>query len=87
MRIDRPPDGRFHNTRHTAVSNLVNVGVPAHEAMGVPGHQTRAGFDRYSIKLHDQTRAALRKTTEYVESLATEPKVLPLSTHNGVAGK
>ena len=48
---------------------------------------TRAVFDRYSIKLHDQTRAVLKKTTEYVESLATEPKVLPLSTHHGVAGK
>src|SRR5262245_24310279 len=27
----------FHNTRHTAVTNLVNAGVPAHEAQGSVG--------------------------------------------------
>jgi integrase len=71
----------FHNTRHTAVTNLVNAGVPAHEAMGVSGHRTRSVFDRYSIKLHEQTRAALRRTTAYVQSLSTQPKVIPLAPH------
>ncbi len=70
----------FHNTRHTAVTNLVNPGVPSHEAMGVSGHRTRSVFDRYSIKLHEQTRAALRKATEYVQGLGKEPKVVQL--HN-----
>jgi hypothetical protein len=48
--------------------------------MGVSG-PTRSVLDRYSIKLHEQTRAALRKTTEYVRNLGTEPKVVPLSSH------
>jgi integrase len=68
----------FHNTRHTAVTNLVNAGVPAHEAMGVSGHRTRSVFDRYSIKLHEQTRAALRKATDYVQGLSSKPKVVQL---------
>ena len=71
----------FHNTRHTAVTNLVNAGVPSHEAMGVSGHRTRSVFDRYSIKLHEQTRAALRKATEYVQGLSKEPKVVQLPSH------
>ncbi len=32
----------FHNTRHSAVTNLVNAGTPAHEAMAVSGHRTRS---------------------------------------------
>ena len=69
----------FHNTRHTAVTNLVNAGVPTHEAMAVSGHRTRSVFDRYSIPLKDQTRAALRRTSEYVASLPTTPTVVPLT--------
>jgi hypothetical protein len=51
----------FHNTRHTAITNLVNAGVPAHEAMAISGHRTRSVFDRYSLPLKAQTRAALER--------------------------
>jgi len=73
----------FHNTRHTAVTNLVNAGVPAHEAMGVSGHRTRSVFDRYSIKLHEQTREALRRATAYVDGLSRKRKVVPLGKKRG----
>src|SRR5262249_34586128 len=68
----------FHNTRHTAVTNLVNAGVPAHEAMAVSGHQTRSVFDRYSLTLKAQTRAALERVTAYTEAHAAAPVVIPL---------
>jgi integrase len=69
----------FHNTRHTAVTNLVNAGVAAHEAMGVSGHRTRSVFDRYSIRVEDQARDALRRATEYTSQLRRRPPtVVPL---------
>jgi hypothetical protein len=68
----------FHNTRHTAVTNLVNAGVPAHEAMAVSGHQTRSVFDRYSLTLKAQTRAALERVTAYAAAHAAAPVIVPL---------
>jgi len=71
----------FHNTRHTSITNLVNAGVAAHEAMAVSGHRTRSVFDRYSIRVEDQTRDALRRATEYTTQLRRQPtKVVPLRT-------
>jgi hypothetical protein len=68
----------FHNTRHTAVTNLVNAGVPAHEAMAVSGHRTRSVFDRYSLTLKAQTRAALERVTAYTQATDAIPVVHPL---------
>jgi integrase len=69
----------WHNTRHTSITNLVNAGVPAHEAMAVSGHRTRSVFDRYSIRVEEQTRNALRRATAYTDQLRQQtPKVVPL---------
>jgi integrase len=68
----------FHNTRHSAVTNLSNAGVPAHDAMEISGHRTRSVFDRYSIGTEKQQRAALRAVSLYTEQVATKTTVVPL---------
>jgi hypothetical protein len=69
----------FHNTRHTAVTNLVNAGVPAHEAMAVSGHRTRSVFDTYALTLKAQTRAALERISEPLPVPVPSPPVVPLA--------
>jgi integrase len=73
----------FHNTWHTAVTNLVNAGVPAHEAMAVSGHRTRSVFDRYSLTLKAQTRAALERVSISTAALPL-PRRSRAAAHGGV---
>ena len=67
----------FHNTRHSAVTNLSNAGVPAHDAMEISGHRTRSVFDRYNIGTEKQQRAALRAVSLNTEQVATKTTVMP----------
>ena len=69
----------FHNTRHSAVTNLVNAGTPTHEAMAVSGHRTRSVFDRYSIVDPAQTRTALQRVAAYTAHADSTPSVTPLA--------
>ena len=50
----------------------------AHKAMAVSGHRTRNVFV-YSIRVEEQTRAALRRTTAYTEQLRADRKVVSLT--------
>src|SRR5262249_60403596 len=68
----------FRARGHSVVTKLVNAGVPTHAAMAVSGHRTRSVFDRYSLTLKAQTRAALERVTAYTEAHAAPPVVVPL---------
>ena len=51
----------FHDTRHSAVTNLVGAGVPEVVAMTVTGHADRAVFQRYHVRRDDMRASGARQ--------------------------
>lgn len=55
----------FHDTRRSAVRNMVQAGVAPQVAMKISGHKTDSMFRRYSIIVEDDLRKALVQTEKY----------------------
>jgi integrase len=62
----------FHNTRHSAVTNLAAAGVPDSVATTISGHRSLAVFKRYGIRRESVQRAAMDQVEGYLRGL-TEP--------------
>jgi integrase len=77
----------FHDTRHSAVTNLVGAGVPETVAMTITGHADRNVFTRYNVRRDDVQAEALRRQHEYLRRMqaAARRTVASLAGHDSRA--
>lgn len=81
---DIAPYGRghgvvWHDTRHSAVTNLVNAGIPEPVAMSVTGHADASVFKRYNVRRDAVQVDALARLNGY---LAAQRADTPASGHD-----
>jgi integrase len=67
----------FHDTRHSAVTNLVGSGTAEAAAMTITGHQDPSAFKRYNVRRDDFQTDALARQAAY---LATKRSTTPRTT-------
>ena len=77
-RMARCPDKLFHDTRRSAVRNMVQAGVPEQVAMQITGHRTRSTFDRYHISSLDDLRKAQNRLQSHLARQDSTPKVVSI---------
>ena len=75
-------DLRFHDLRHTAITRMVNAGLPAAEVMKISGHTQWTTFARYVNPTTDTVRKVANVLSEYVAVRATSAS--PILHSNGI---
>lgn len=75
------PNLIFHDLRRSAVTALVNSGVPQLVAMTISGHKTDSMFKRYAIKIEDEQVSAMVAVAAYHKKKLAEAEARKQSTN------
>jgi integrase len=59
-------DFRFHDARHTAITRMIESGLPAAEVMKISGHTQYSTFSRYVNVNEEAARRGAELLTAYV---------------------
>ena len=71
------PGRVWHDSRRTAVRNVVNRGVPERVAMTVTGHKARSVIDRYHIVSPTDLQEVARKLTAHLRAQSSTRCLTP----------
>lgn len=64
-------DFRFHDCRHTAITRMIQAGIPATETMKISGHTQFVTFARY-VNINEQAaRKGAARLAEYIGQSGT----------------
>jgi integrase len=58
-------DFRFHDCRHTAITRMIEAGMPSAQVMKISGHTQQTTFQRYVNLNDDAVRQGAMKLHEY----------------------
>jgi hypothetical protein len=67
----------FHDSRRTAITNMIEAGLSEKEAMEISGHRTRAVFDRYHIVSERQMKLSAEKLEAHLTGKEKENRISP----------
>ena len=59
-------DFRFHDCRHTAITRMIQAGIPATETMKISGHTQFVTFARYVNVNEQAARKGAERLAEYI---------------------
>ena len=70
----------WHDTRHSAVTNLVGAGVPEAVAMTITGHSDPSMLKRYNVRSDAVQADALQQQERYLAGQRTSTPAVPTIT-------
>ena len=71
-------DFRFHDLRHTFITNMRKAGVERSIIMKITGHKTMSMFERYNTVDSTDAQDALKRLGEFLTKPATKKKITSL---------